>query len=884
MTVLRSPLQSPLRGPLYGPMTGPYLAPPSVANQSLSFGALTKSGAGGYTITNSGGDIDSASIDSGDASDHWQITVTDGEAVLTPTSAGDTADLSGGPYSLVCTFTNSIDSDTATLTVSIEANTYSVRSKSELETVIGLGSASLDGKTIKGRAGAEIGGTSAGDKVSFPTTLDVSANGLTITSHDTSDRCYLRRMDLAHIGNITITKAVIRDYFTSGDTNDNTRIINFKNNASGRSGLTLTDIEGYCDDDVSTQDFEGGNAEVIRFMATEGGITNWPDLVVEDSNIHDFARAITGKFHDLTITNNDFTDATSDFISLSPYDAIGDWLIDQNRVMRAWGKSSDPQNPHIDCFQFNMAAVTTKNTNPIRVIGNLMMAKGGRTRAIQCVFIENQTTGSANFIIENNIIVTRSAHGITIERADADTEINNNTLISDTDNADTGYLPKINIIDAQGACLVAFNACPDVTLTNSASAVVRDNYEYGTDETDNEDADYALLYDGSDFGTDNISDFDDLITKLTPTTDGDLDADIGTKTGAVWYYDYDTGAATNPPILSSPVDAEDGSDAGTGSVDTDGDDGTLYFFVSTSATPPATSAIFKAGTGAADSGSQAVSGTGTQSISGGFTGLSEDTTYYAHYMHEDANGNQSNVSTADGFTTAASGYSAVAVDNAGAVYGTTTTYSGGSAGKVGTISFWMYVDAATWPGTKYIMEFRDATHNARMAVQTLSNGVIRITGDNSSGTRILERRLNTSTLSVKTWYHILISFDLATTTVDFYINDTQVSSFATSTTTDDTIPALTEVGVFATRSGSSKFDGSLSDVWIDHANYLDLTTASNRRNFIDASGKPVDVSSYGSPHLLLNNAVGTWFNNNGSGGNLTETGGSLAEAASSPSD
>lgn len=113
------------------------------------------------------------------------------------------------------------------------------------------------------------------------------------------------------------------------------------------------------------------------------------------------------------------------------------------------------------------------------------------------------------------------------------------------------------------------------------------------------------------------------------------------------------------PTLSSPVDASSGNTTGSGSVSTNEGNGTLYWVVSTSATPPSAAQV-KAGndhTGSAavDSGNQAVSGTGVQNVSGGFTGLSAATTYYAHYMHEDAGTNQSSVSSADGFTTDAGG-------------------------------------------------------------------------------------------------------------------------------------------------------------------------------------------------------------------------------------
>ena len=102
------------------------------------------------------------------------------------------------------------------------------------------------------------------------------------------------------------------------------------------------------------------------------------------------------------------------------------------------------------------------------------------------------------------------------------------------------------------------------------------------------------------------------------------------------------------PVLTNPLDAKNGTAAMTGSVDTDEANGTLYWFISTSATPPST-ANLKAAIGAVAAGSQAVSATGTQAISD--SGLSAATAYFTHFLHTDAAGNDSAIVTASGFTT-----------------------------------------------------------------------------------------------------------------------------------------------------------------------------------------------------------------------------------------
>jgi hypothetical protein len=102
------------------------------------------------------------------------------------------------------------------------------------------------------------------------------------------------------------------------------------------------------------------------------------------------------------------------------------------------------------------------------------------------------------------------------------------------------------------------------------------------------------------------------------------------------------------PVLSSPVGTTTGSTTATVGATTDEGNGTLYAFVSTSATPPSDADLI-AGTGATWAGSVAVSSTGAKTLSA--TGLTASTGYYAHLLHRDAAGNDSNTVTSAQFTT-----------------------------------------------------------------------------------------------------------------------------------------------------------------------------------------------------------------------------------------
>ena len=110
------------------------------------------------------------------------------------------------------------------------------------------------------------------------------------------------------------------------------------------------------------------------------------------------------------------------------------------------------------------------------------------------------------------------------------------------------------------------------------------------------------------------------------------------------------GGDVTAPVLSSPTGTQTGSTTGSGTVSTDEGNGTLYYWATTNATETAADVKTNGAT-------QAVSGTGGQGVT--FSGLSPSTTYYAHYVHRDAAGNDSTRVSSAGFTTTA-GASAVA--------------------------------------------------------------------------------------------------------------------------------------------------------------------------------------------------------------------------------
>ena len=139
-----------------------------------------------------------------------------------------------------------------------------------------------------------------------------------------------------------------------------------------------------------------------------------------------------------------------------------------------------------------------------------------------------------------------------------------------------------------------------------------------------------------------------------------------------------------------------------------------------------------------------------------------------------------------------------------------------------------------------------------------------------------------SVVAADGWTHILGSWDVATGYSDIYINDVQ-ETLTTDTTTDTTLDYThTNHWFFANRLAAAKLNGEVSDMYINLATSLDLTTESNRRKFISSDLTPVDLGSDGSTptgsapivffHINRTEAVANFAGNEGGGGACSITG------------
>ena len=145
------------------------------------------------------------------------------------------------------------------------------------------------------------------------------------------------------------------------------------------------------------------------------------------------------------------------------------------------------------------------------------------------------------------------------------------------------------------------------------------------------------------------------------------------------------------------------------------------------------------------------------------------------------------------------------------------------------------------------------------------------------------------------WKHFLCSLNAATSTGYMYISDAgtvndvadTMSAESYSDQVGDWTIADWSINSGVTYPGQTGINADIAELYFTNE-FLDLSVEANRRKFIGANGRPVDLGDDGSeptgtaPLVYLKNPVETWHINAGSGGGFTETG-ELTAGTDSPS-
>lgn len=213
--------------------------------------------------------------------------------------------------------------------------------------------------------------------------------------------------------------------------------------------------------------------------------------------------------------------------------------------------------------------------------------------------------------------------------------------------------------------------------------------------------------------------------------------------------------------------------------------------------------------------------------------------------------------------------------------------TGAADSKSGIFSGWIRLDGGN------AVNMRVLGNSLGILVSRSVSNEFQVIGRNASATQILLLRTAPSYTASAAWVHVLMSWDLSTVGArHLYIDD--VSDLVVQTFTNDTLDYTeSNFAVGANPSSISKFDGALAECYFAPGQYLDFSVEENRRKFISAAGKPVNLGSDGSTptgtaplvyqHLDDGEAVANFATNRGTGGNFTIAG-TLATASTSPSD
>lgn len=228
-----------------------------------------------------------------------------------------------------------------------------------------------------------------------------------------------------------------------------------------------------------------------------------------------------------------------------------------------------------------------------------------------------------------------------------------------------------------------------------------------------------------------------------------------------------------------------------------------------------------------------------------------------------------------------------------------SAFTGQADSKSGTFSVWLRFDVALSAGqVRGLFYGITAVANYWVAGYIVDNAPDDLWTFQAEDTGFNNVFISTDAgpRSTATWYHVLSSWNGATGAAYTYINDVAVSGGTVSSfNANANLAAINSwaVGVDPSNVANTKWDGGIAELYWAPGQPLDLSLSSNRRLFISATGKPVNLGTTGSVptgsapqvylHLDDGESAANFATNRTGNGNFTVTG-ALTTYASSPSD
>ena len=201
---------------------------------------------------------------------------------------------------------------------------------------------------------------------------------------------------------------------------------------------------------------------------------------------------------------------------------------------------------------------------------------------------------------------------------------------------------------------------------------------------------------------------------------------------------------------------------------------------------------------------------------------------------------------------------------------TVSNFPSGGRGRSLTFSCWFYVSESE----THLFIAKNVAGQTTFKIDMKDWG-LRITATEEGVTRIHGYAQGNNDSFINGWHHLLISFDAnATSTRHIYVDDVAWPTTWSTYTVNNYF--FNDIDDFYVAGHSQAKPKRLAHVFLDwdtqSAAYLDLSTTSNRRKFIDADKKPVTVTGL-SPYIYLPLISPTSVTtNSGSLGNFTASG------------
>lgn len=214
--------------------------------------------------------------------------------------------------------------------------------------------------------------------------------------------------------------------------------------------------------------------------------------------------------------------------------------------------------------------------------------------------------------------------------------------------------------------------------------------------------------------------------------------------------------------------------------------------------------------------------------------------------------------------------------------------TGAADSSRGIFSCWLRLDGGDGAD---MMLFADAAVNCYLRRHDTNKFDCALT--DPTGAKTVTIASVASHVASATWKNILMSWDVnfsdGNKLIHQYINDVSDKSVTDGVAAFSVDYTATNWGIGAYTSGTQKLNGCLAEVYLAFGQYLDFSVTANRRKFLSATIKPVQLGSDGSaptgvaPIVYLQGNAAGFGTNSGSGGNFTITG-TLDTASTSPSD